>query len=269
MYTSSLQHQCRDFDTPMAVIHFPRAGKDMYEKTRAIVLHVMKYSDKNSIARVYSDTRGRMSLLLPQGVTRAARARNAMFMPLSMVECEVGIVAGRELYSFKDCRCVVPLAGLYADPAKSAVAMFISELLSRCIQESERNKPLFDYIAASVRLLDSMDRGVANFHICFLYHLGAFLGIQPDTATYRTGYWFDMENGIFTQSHPAHSHVLAPREAAVMMLLARMTFANLHHFRFNHVQRNEILDIALDYYKLHNSTLGSMRSPDILRQVFE
>ena len=147
--------------------------------------------------------------------------------------------------------------------------MFISELLSRCIQESERNKPLFDYIAASVRLLDSMDRGVANFHICFLYHLGAFLGIQPDTATYRTGYWFDMENGIFTQSHPAHSHVLAPREAAVMMLLARMTFANLHHFRFNHVQRNEILDIALDYYKLHNSTLGSMRSPDILRQVFE
>ena len=220
----------------------------MYEKTRAIVLHVMKYSDKNSIARVYSDTRGRMSLLLPQGVTRAARARNAMFMPLSMVECEVGIVAGRELYSFKDCRCVV---------------------LSRCIQESERNKPLFDYIAASVRLLDSMDRGVANFHICFLYHLGAFLGIQPDTATYRTGYWFDMENGIFTQSHPAHSHVLAPREAAVMMLLARMTFANLHHFRFNHVQRNEILDIALDYYKLHNSTLGSMRSPDILRQVFE
>ena len=173
------------------------------------------------------------------------------------------------MYSFKDCRCVVPLAGLYADPAKSAVAMFIRELLSRCIQESERNKPLFDYIAASVRLLDSMDRGVANFHICFLYHLGAFLGIQPDTATYRTGYWFDMENGIFTQSHPAHSHVLAPREAAVMMLLARMTFANLHHFRFNHVQRNEILDIALDYYKLHNSTLGSMRSPDILRQVFE
>lgn len=241
----------------------------MYETTRGIVLHVMKYSDKNSIAHIYSDTRGRMALLLPQGATRASRMRNAMFLPLSIVEFEARIIAGRELYSFKDCRCMVPLAGIYADPAKNAIAMFISELLSRCIQESERNNPLFDYITASVRLLDALDRGIANFHICFLYHLGPFLGIQPDTATYHDGYWFDMENGVFTPSHPMHSHVLAPREATVMKLLSRMTFANLHLFRFNRTQRNEILDIALNYYQLHNSTIGAMKSPDVLRQIFE
>ena len=57
----------------------------MYEKTRGIVLHVIKYSDKNSIAHVYTDTHGRMAFLLPQGATRAARMRNAMFMPLSVL----------------------------------------------------------------------------------------------------------------------------------------------------------------------------------------
>lgn len=241
----------------------------MYEKTRGIVLHVIKYSDKNSIAHVYTDTRGRMSLLLPQGATKAARVRNAMFMPLSMVEFEARLTPGRDLATFKECRCVLPLTRLYADPGKSAVAMFMSELLGRSILESERNEPLFRFIAASVQLLDRLDRGVANFHICFLYHLGPFLGIQPDTATYREGYWFDMENGIFTPSHPLHSHVLAPREAAVLQLLSRMTFANLHRFKFNRTQRNEILDIALAYYQLHNSTIGAMKSPDILRQVFE
>ena len=200
----------------------------MYEKTRGIVLHVIKYSDKNSIAHVYTDTHGRMAFLLPQGATRAARMRNAMFMPLSVIEFEACITAG----------------------------------------ESEGNDPLFRFIVGSVRLLNSMERGVANFHICFLYHLGAFIGIEPDTATYREGYWFDMDNGIFTQSHPMHSHVLAPKEAAVIKLLSRMTFANMHLFKFNRVQRNEVLDIALSYYKLHNSTIGAMKSPEILRQVF-
>ena len=241
----------------------------MYEKTRGIVLHTIKYNERNSIVHLYTDTHGRMSFLLPQGATRGARLRNAMFMPLSMVEFEARISPGRDIATLKDCRCPEPLPALRADPVKGMVAMFVSELLSRSVQESEGNEPLFRFIATSVRLLDSMRQGVANFHICFLFHLGAFIGIQPDTATYRRGYWFDMENGVFTPSHPLHQHVLAPREAEVIMLLSRMTFANLHRFRFSRAQRNEILDIALAYYQLHNSTIGAMKSPEILRQVFD
>ena len=68
----------------------------MYRKITAIVLNVMKYSDKNSIAHVYSDECGRMALLVPQGSTRGARMRNAAFMPLSIVEMEVRVVPGRK-----------------------------------------------------------------------------------------------------------------------------------------------------------------------------
>ncbi len=241
----------------------------MYEKTRGIVLHVIKCNERNSIVHIYTDTHGRMSFLLPQGATRGARLRSAMFMPLSIVEFEARISPGRDIATMKDCRCPEPLASLRADPVKSMVAMFVSELLSRSVQESEGNEPLFRFITTSVRLLDSLQHGVANFHICFLFYLGAFIGIQPDTATYQRGYWFDMENGVFTASHPLHSHVLAPRQAEVIMLLSRMTFANMHHFKFNRDQRNEILDVALSYYQMHNSTIGAMRSPEILRQVFD
>ena len=239
----------------------------MYETTKGIVLHVLKYSDKNSIAHIYTDARGRMSFLVPQGKTRGARMRNAMFMPLSVLEFEASIVPGREIASLKDARTLFPLVEIYCDPVKSAVAMFISELLTRAIQESERNVGLWEYIAQSVRLLDAMRDGVANFHICFLYNLGSFLGIQPDTGSYHTGYWFDMENGVFTPTRPSRSH-LRPREAAALMMISRMNFSNLHLFRFSREQRNAVLDIALRYYALHNSTVGNMRSPDILSQLF-
>ena len=147
----------------------------MYEKTRGIVLHVIKCNERNSIVHIYTDTHGRMSFLLPQGATRGARLRNAMFMPLSIVEFEARISPGRDIATMKDCRCPEPLASLRADPVKSMVAMFVSELLSRSVQESEGNEPLFRFITTSVRLLDSLQHGVANFHICFLFHLGLCL----------------------------------------------------------------------------------------------
>ncbi len=240
----------------------------MYEKMTGIVMHVLKYSDKNSIAHIFTDARGRMSFLIPQGSTRAARMRNAMFMPLSIIEFEARITPGRDIASLKDVKTVHQLSSIYADPAKSAIAMFISELLTRAIQESERNSQLWQYLYQSVLLLNSIEHGVANFHICFLYNLGAFLGIQPDTGTYRHGYWFDMENGVFTASQPPHAHALPPDEAAALMTISRMSFSNLQLFKLSQAQRNSILDTALTYFQLHNSTVGAMRSPDILRQLF-
>lgn len=47
-----------------------------------------------------------------------------------------------------------------------------------------------------------------------------------------------------------------------------MTFSNLHIFRFNREERNQMLDTILTYYRLHNSTLGALRSPEILKQLF-
>ncbi len=241
----------------------------MYEKLNGIVLHVIRYSDKNSIAHIFTDTRGRMAFLVPQGSTKSARLRNALFMPLSIIEFEGRIIPGKSIHSFKDAQSKFPLARIYSDPVKNAIAMFVSELLSRSIQESEENRGLFQFLETTIRLLDDMDEGVGNFHIWFLYNLGIFLGIQPDVETYRNGYWFDMLNGVFTPSRPLSTNVLAPREARVIALLARMTFSNLHRYKFNRVQRNEILDTALTYYRLHNSTLGALRSPEILKQLFE
>ncbi len=242
---------------------------EMYQKLQAIVLNVIKYSDKNSIAHIYSDECGRMALLLPQGNTKGARMRNAIFMPLSVIELEVDIVPGKDLYRFRDARMVSALANLYGDPVKGAIVMFVSEFLCHVIQESERNSALFRYIRQSVLLLNDKKEGIANFHICFVYHLGAFLGIQPDDESYEDGAWFDMTEGTFTHHVVNSSHSLKPEQARVLHLMARMTFANMHIFKFNRAERSEILDMMIGYYKIHYSSVGSMKSPDILKQLFD
>lgn len=240
----------------------------MYERLNGVVLRTISYNDKNSIVRVYTDSHGLLSFLLPQSNGKTARMRRALFQPLSLVEIEADIAANREIYRIREARCLVPLPSLHSHPVKNAVSLFITELLSHVIVEEEPNAPLFAYISSSVQLLDRLEKGIANFHICFLYNLGIFLGIEPDTSTYTRGSRFDMLNGVFTTGIPSHSHFLHPEESEALMTLSRMSFANMHLFRFNRDQRRRLLDLIIGYYRLHNSAVGEIRSLDILTALF-
>ena len=240
----------------------------MYEKLKGIVLNTIRYSDKHNIVHIYTDGRGLMSFAVPQGNTSAARMRNAMMLPLSLIDLEASVRPGRDLALMREVRRNFTMATVYSDPVKNAIAMFISELLTHVIQEPEGNDAMFRYIEQSVQLLEQLPSGVANFHICFLYHLGGHLGIQPNVESYRQGYWFDMTDGVFTPSTiQGHQH-LQPQEAQVIYLLSRMTFSNMAVFRFSREERNRMLDLIISYYRLHNAAIGTLRSPDILKQLF-
>jgi DNA repair protein RecO (recombination protein O) len=240
----------------------------MYEKLKGIVLNTIRYSDKHNIVHIYTDGRGLMSFAVPLGKTPASRMRNAMLMPLSLIDLEAAVSSGRELARMREIRRNYPLATLYSDPVKNAIALFISELLTHVIQEPEGNEYLFRYIEQSVQLLEQMPGQVANFHICFLFHLGAHLGIQPNLESYQKDYWFDMTDGVFVRSAVRGHDLLEPQEAQVIHLLSRMTFNNMAVFRFNREERNRMLDLIISYYRLHNAAIGTLRSPDILKQLF-
>ena len=77
-----------------------------------------------------------------------------------------------------------------------------------------------------------------------------------------------MQAGTFGRFPDGGCHHLEPEQARVIYLLSRMTYANLHLFRFNREERNRMLDVMLSYYRLHQSTLGTLRSPEILKQLF-
>lgn len=240
----------------------------MEEKLEGIVINVIKYNEKHNIAHIYTDKLGMLPFLVRQGTTHASRMRNAMFMPLSLIEFEARLQPGRELGTLHDVRRTAMLMSIYNDPMKNAIAMFMSELLSHTIHEQEQNMVLYSYIKSCIMRLERSQSSVANFHICFLYRLGQFIGIQPDIESYQEGYWFNMNEGVFTQSPHAGMKSLPPAQAQVLPLLSRMTFDNMHHFKFTRDQRNEMLEIILGYYRLHHSTLGTLRSPDVLKQLF-
>lgn len=241
----------------------------MLRSLHCVALRTIKYNEKHSILSAYSLELGRVSFLLPAGSGREAARRRALMMPLGTFECVADIRHGQDIYIMKEPKADIISHGIHSNPIKSALALFIAELLSVILRESQEDKALYLFLRQSIERLNDATEGVANFHLCFLYRLGRFIGIEPDVSTYQYGRIFDMVDGVFRVTAPLHSQYLGHQEAAVVALLSRMTFDNMHRFRLSRENRNQMLDVILEYYTIHCASLASLKSIDVLRSLFD
>lgn len=234
-----------------------------------ISLKITRYSDTQSILTAYSREWGKVAFAVNVGKGKGASRLRALTMPLGLVECDTDARPGRDVLPLRQARPLAVLTDMHSNPVKQMMAMFLAEVLSVVLRESVPDPNIYDYVAASARYLDSLPTNeVANFHICFLMHLGRILGIEPDVSTYAPGAMLDMRDGIWRPTPPLHGEVLTPEESATALSISRMTFANMGSFRFNRMQRARALDLVLRYYSLHVTPLTGLRSLDILRTLF-
>lgn len=241
----------------------------MYEKTRGIVLHTHPYNDTLSVVHIYTERYGRMSYMLPRGAGRAAKLARALYTPLSLIEFEMEYRPGRELQRIGEAHTWQALPLLQGDPARASLALFLAEFLGKVLQSGEAQPDMFAYIARSIELLGRMQGSYANFHLCFLVGLAPFLGITPNADSYRDGYCFNMQEGVFVAQPPLLSPSLAPAEAHFLTRLLRIDYTNMHLFRLSRQQRSYILDRMIFYYGLHLPGVGNMKSLAVLHAIFD
>ncbi len=237
-------------------------------KLSIVALKVTRYSDAQSILTAYSRELGMVSLALPAGSSRSAVRMRALTMPFGVAECESDLRFGREVLNMRQLSQTLVLRTVHVDPVKRLVAMFVSELLAVVLRGGGADEVLYDFLVSSIAAFDKADaRAAANFHICFLYHLGRHLGIEPDVSTYVDGAVFDMSDGVWRRSVPMHKDYLVGLESVVAYRLSRMTFGNMGRFGFSRRDRNAIIDRMLGYFSLHCVSLRNVRSLGVVRDL--
>lgn len=241
----------------------------MLGKTRGIVLHSIPYNDRYAIIYMYTEAFGRVSYLVARNRGKKTVMSKSLFMPLSVVEMEVEHSNKRDLHRIRESKPCIPLMELFCDPVKNALALFLAEVLFRVVKETEPDERLFAYLCNSIRLLEMADEGVANFHLLFLLHLLYYMGIYPNVDTYRENACFDMLNGIFVESVPAHRHYLSREESRVLALLLRMRFENMSFYTFSRQDRVNIVRRILEYYRLHLPDFPEIKSLSVMQNLFD
>ncbi len=232
------------------------------------MLHTLKYGDSSMVVYLLTDVGGRRSYMV-QGVrSRHGRgSKQALFQPMFPVEFEGMESSKLQMHRFKEIRSGFLLQSLPFDVRKSTMALFMAEVLYRLVRESEPNEALFDFVWGCVEALDTLDDGVANFHLWFLANLSRFLGFSPGND-YIEGAWFDVREGLYCSVQPLHTSIMAPANAHILNALIGCDVRHLSVIGLNRAQRVEFLNAMLIYFGYHLDAVSAVQSVRILQEVF-
>ena len=239
----------------------------MLMKTRAIVLHSVKYGEQKLIVDMLTAEQGRMSFACRMPTTQRGKLKKQLFQPLTILDLEVDFRQGNKLQRLRDVRMVAPYTSIPFDAAKLSLSLFLAEFLLYATRDEQQNTPLFQYVESSLVWLDAQPRAVANFHLVFMMRLSRFIGFFPNLDDYREGACFDLRNGEFTDSPPLHPDFVNPQESAHIGLLMRMNFETMHLFRLSRDERNRCVELILAYYRLHVPNFPELQSFAVLQEM--
>lgn len=234
--------------------------------TNAIVLSKLRYRDNDLIVKCYTQHYGVLSFLL-RGVLKSKKglSRTAYFQLLSQLQLEIVYNPNRTLHTIKETKISQLYSSLHTNIPKSAIVMFLSEVLSNTLKEEEPNDTLFSYLETTLLWLDTQNE-YSNFHLLFLLKLTKYLGFYPEKT--RVDFpFFNLQDGKF-QSKLLGPYTISGNNLNLLKQLLDTTFGELSQLKINSKQRQTFLNTMLQYYELHLGDFKKPKSLQILNQIF-
>ena len=234
--------------------------------TNAIVLSKLRYRDNDLIVTCYTEQLGLLSFLL-RGVLKSKKGltKVAYFQLLSQLNLEISFKPGRSLQTIKEAKMNHLYSSLHTNVSKSAIVMFLSEVLASVLKEEEQNEMLFSYLETTLLWFDAEDE-YANFHLLFLLKLTKYLGFFPDITNVDSSY-FNLEDGSFQMKYFGKYSVSGENLILLKQLLG-IKFDALHTVKINVQKRQSFLNMILLYFELHLGSFKTPKSLQIFNQVF-
>lgn len=257
-------------------------------KTRAIVLQSIKYGDSSLVVKMLTEEMGIQSFMVKGVYGKKSKMKAALFQNMMLLDI-VAEIGGSSLGFIKDISLSHYYRSISLDFKKTTILIFISELLSKSIAESEPDEVMFNYIYSSMLWLDEAESGYADFPIIFAMRLSYYLGFFPNLDTYTEGSCFDLLNGNFKRGNNNDIYqldaelskafyqlsVISYQLSAVGQLStdnSQQTLSDLSQvFSFSGSlvlsTRRQLLEAVVTYYKLHSDNVREIKSLEVLREM--
>lgn len=241
----------------------------MLEHTRGIFLRSVKYSETSVIAVIYTEAYGRQSYMVNGARSKKSIGKTVAFQPLYLLDLEIYYHPGREIHRLKDVRIANPYSTIPFDIRKTSQVIFLAEILYKCLKEEEPNAGLFGFIYNTLSYLDLTDHGISNFHIWFIFKLTQFLGIYPNNDQAQISNYFDLQTARFVSHEPVHGQFADKQVTTLFARLFEVDQTTLDQLEYHHHDRRLVLDMLLEYYRIHFDNLGEIRSLSVLKEVLK
>ena len=216
----------------------------MMNNSEFILLHTTKYGENSIILHTLSREYGRKGFFIKSMPRRSA---TSLFFPLSILEADIFETNKSRLFTARNVASRYSLTGIRNSIGKSAITMFVSEVLYRVIKDGMQDAALYDMCVRNILLLDAMESDFSNFHLYFLLEFIISLGFSPELH--------DLEPFLDERLPLAADFIGKPFSEAMLVPMTGEV-------------RNDIAERLLKYIEYHTESSVKVNSLKVLRELF-
>jgi DNA repair protein RecO (recombination protein O) len=245
----------------------------MVHKTKGIVLRSVKYGETSVIVTIFTELLGLQSYIVNgvRTISRKGASKAGLFQPAAMLDLIIYHQETKNLQRIKEFSWNHLYQHIFSDVITNTVALFMIELLQKCLKQPEPNPDLYYFMEDALKGLDQSELKVqANFPLFFAIHLAGFFGFRIDDNYSEKRSFLDLREGYFTEEKPAHPHYLEnPLSEISSQLLKTMQPEDLAPLSLNKEKRRLLLMAFEDFYSIHISGFTPMKTLPVLRTILE
>lgn len=236
----------------------------MHFKTKAIVLHTVRYQEKSLIVRCFTEAFGITSYFIKNAFSKNKNTLNvAYFQPLTLLEINATHKNKGNLEYITNLSLLHPYQNINNDFSKSTVFIFLAELYSIVLKEEKENSSLFSFLEESLIWFDTHPY-FADFHLFSMMGITKFLGFYPNTEDIRGTYFNPIEGKfMFTPEHLCFNE---DESFLFKKLLTHNYVSDIPVFNGN--ERKLLIRMLLRYFELHTVGFRQPLSLDILSEIY-
>jgi DNA repair protein RecO (recombination protein O) len=245
----------------------------MIHKTKGIVLRTVKYGETSVIVTILTELFGLQSYLVNGVRTSSGKgaSKAGMFQPAAMLDLVIYHQETKNLNRLKEYGWSHLYQHIFSDVITHSVALFMIELLQKCLKQPEPNPELYYFMEDALTGLDQSGLKVqANFPLFFSLHLAGFFGLRIDDNYSDKRCFLDLQEGYFTEDKPSHPHYLEnPLSEISSHLLKIQQPAELAELALNKEKRRLLLMAYEDFYSIHIPGFTTLKTLPVLRTILE
>ena len=233
----------------------------MKYKSRAIALSYLKQGESSIIAKIFTEEKGLQSFIVKGVRAKKAKKKLGLFQPLQLLNINATLITKNSLQYISEISIAHNQVSDGIDMKKNFISIFVAEVISKVLLETEKDKALFKFIWELKNNLSNFEKINPNFPLIFLIGLSEQLGFLP-SKDQIDGDYFNLEFGEFTNNQQQLNHFIKKDNSYYLRKLLENKDINIPY-----KNRNKILLHLIQYYKLQHHELKNMTSHLIIESL--
>ena len=234
----------------------------MYQSTKAIVLHTVRYQEKSLIVKCFTEKEGIQTFFVKNAFSKTKTQNISYFQPLTLLEVQYKEKKGNALNYFHQVQLLHHYVSMTTEFNKSIVVMFLAEVLHTVLQEGQQNEELYSFLEHSFLWYDACEWD-ADFHLFILFQTTRYLGFYPDDS-YNDEMYFNKKEGYFTNEFQYECF----NEEETILFKKGLSLRLGQTSELNGHDRKIIIQLIIDYYQTHLNQFKVIHSLQVVSELY-